>query len=153
MNPFLKEMESDAPLMTECHDQVKKSDCDNVEKCDSMNKNKDTDLSTKNSPTSPKLKDSSIANSTNYNPTHGSPSEVIDNSLDTDPLLVWSSVRPWAALNISCWDFLCDKAKWAEFPYISMEKNQYLQNVHAYKIQVRIKISNAHQRLLDIALL
>ena len=144
MKPFLKEMESDGSLKKECHDKIEKSDCDNAEKCDSTNKNENMELTTKTNPTSPGLTPSCIQNGTDYDTTYVSHSEVSDNALDTDPVLVWSSVRPWAALNISCWDFLCDKAKWAEYPGISIAKNQYLQNAHAYKIQVRIYVFGTH---------
>ena len=42
--------------------------------------------------------------------------EVNDDFTDSDPVLLWTTIRPWAALNISCWDFLCDKARVAEYP-------------------------------------
>ena len=56
---------------------------------------------------------------------------------DSDPVDVWNSIRPWAASNISSWDFLCDKARSAEYPCYSNEKDQYILNSQAYKIQVK----------------
>ena len=61
----------------------------------------------------------------------------------SDPLLMWSTIRPWAALNISCWDFLCDKAKWAEYSSSSEQINS--MESQTYKLQVApvdIKISD-----------
>ena len=52
----------------------------------------------------------------------------------SDPLLMWSTIRPWAALNISCWDFLCDKAKWAEYSSSSEQINS--MESQTYKLQV-----------------
>ena len=64
--------------------------------------------------------------------------EMNEELTESDQVLVWTSIRPWAALNISCWDFLCDKAKWAEYPCYADEKDQYSLNSKAYKIQVYI---------------
>jgi hypothetical protein len=66
--------------------------------------------------------------------------EMNEELTESDQVLVWTSIRPWAALNISCWDFLCDKAKWAEYPCDPNEKDQYNMNPKAYKIQVYIRL-------------
>ena len=66
--------------------------------------------------------------------------EMNEELTESDQVLVWTSIRPWAALNISCWDFLCDKAKWAEYPFDRNEKDQYNLNPKAYKIQVYIRL-------------
>ena len=63
--------------------------------------------------------------------------DSFDTNLDmrsADPRLMWSAIRPWAALNISCWDFLCDKAKWAEYSSCSEEINSL--ESQTYKLQV-----------------
>ena len=63
--------------------------------------------------------------------------EIGEELTDTDPVLVWTAIRPWAASNISCWDFLCDKAKWAEYPFDSDKKAKHSLKSQTYKIQVR----------------
>ena len=63
--------------------------------------------------------------------------DINEEIADSDPVDVWNSIRPWASSNISCWDFLCDKARSAEYPYYSNEKDQYILNSQAYKIQVK----------------
>ena len=62
--------------------------------------------------------------------------EVNDDFTDSDPVLLWTTIRPWAALNISCWDFLCDKARVAEYPNHSTKKGNYTLRSQTYKIQV-----------------
>ena len=63
--------------------------------------------------------------------------KMTEQSNESDPLLLWTSIRPWAALNISCWDFLCDKAKWAEYPgKCKKGDDRYSLKSKAYKIQV-----------------
>ena len=55
---------------------------------------------------------------------------------DSDPFLVWAAIRPWAASNVSCWDFLCDKAKWAEYPFHCDKTGKHPLKSQTYKIQV-----------------
>ena len=63
--------------------------------------------------------------------------KMTEQSNESDPLFLWTSIRPWAALNISCWDFLCDKAKWAEYPgNCKKGDDRYSLKSKAYKIQV-----------------
>ena len=61
-----------------------------------------------------------------------------DNTFETDPAIIWGSIRPWIASNISYWDFLCDKGKWASYPYGSVAHEPNCENAFAYKIQVNI---------------
>ena len=63
---------------------------------------------------------------------------MADNIDDTDPVMIWTSIRPWVASNISCWDILCDKGKWADYPSVSMTHNHDQENAFAYKIQVNM---------------
>ena len=60
--------------------------------------------------------------------------EIGEDTADSDPLMIWTAIRPWVALNISCWDLLCDKAKWAEDPLHTNGQNS-LQS-QTYKLQV-----------------
>ena len=71
-----------------------------------------------------------------YIRTHLDESIMDENFCDTDPLLIWTSIRPWVALNISCWDILCDKAKWNTYDSPLTANDHNSNNLHAYKIQV-----------------
>ena len=62
--------------------------------------------------------------------------KMADNIYNTDPAIIWTSIRPWVASNISCWDILCDKGKWADYPSGSMMYNHHQEEAFAYKIQV-----------------
>ena len=62
--------------------------------------------------------------------------EANEDIADSDPVLVWTAIRPWAASNISCWDFLCDKAKWAERPPLSTKQRKHSLESQTYKLQV-----------------
>ena len=64
--------------------------------------------------------------------------KMADNIYDTDPVMIWTSIRPWVASNISCWDILCDKGKWADYPSVSMTHNHDQENAFAHKIQVNL---------------
>ena len=62
--------------------------------------------------------------------------EIGEDIADSDPLMIWTAIRPWAALNISCWDFLCDKAKWAEYPLHTNNDQKNSLQLQTYKLQV-----------------
>ena len=68
--------------------------------------------------------------------THLDESIMDQNICDADPSLIWTSIRPLVALNISCWDILCDKAKWTTYNSPLTANNYNSQNLNAYKIQV-----------------
>ena len=80
-------------------------------------------------------------------------SELImaDNIYDTDPVIIWTSIRPWVASNISCWDILCDKGKWADYPSVSMSHNHNHENAFAYKIQVNMFLKEHLEEVLCVS--
>ena len=75
--------------------------------------------------------------------------KMADNIDDTDPVMIWTSIRPWVASNVSCWDILCDKGKWADYPSVSMTHNHDQENAFAYKIQVNMFLKEYFEGVLS----
>lgn len=128
------------------NDRIKDLDIKDVRQNDSNEESNCTKIFNKNEHISPMPKKNDIPNKEKSISTHLDESTMDENLRDTDSLLTWTSIRPWVALNISCWDILCDKAKWTTYNSPSTANNYNSQNLHAYKIQVnKISMHNAQK--------
>ena len=128
------------------NDRIKDLDIKDVRQNDRNEESNSTKIFNKNEHISPMPKKNDIPNKEKSISTHLDESTMDENLRDTDSLLTWTSIRPWVAQNISCWDILCDKAKWTTYNSPSTANNYNSQNLHAYKIQVnKISMHNAQK--------
>ena len=118
------------------NDRIKDLDCKDVRQNDSNEESSCTKKFKKNEEISLMPKKNDILDKEKSISTHLDESIMDQNICDADPSLIWTSIRPWVALNISCWDILCDKAKWTTYNSPLTANNYNSQNLNAYKIQV-----------------
>ena len=83
------------------NDRIKNLDCKDVKQNDSNEESTWTNIFKKNEQISPIPKKNDIQDKEKSFLTHLDESVMDENFCDTDPLLIWTSIRPWVALNIS----------------------------------------------------